>query len=92
MNFENVLDILPAPEKGTIDAAEWCCPKPSTDFGFHKVLKHYDLRGLHQVVVNADMCLNKDVYNSLTDHQKKAFEVAANPDLWRIGLTWPLPI
>ena len=21
-------DILPALEKGTIDAAEWCCPKP----------------------------------------------------------------
>ncbi len=65
-------DILPALEKGTIDAAEWCCPKPDMDFGFHKVLKHYYLQGLHQVVVNADMYLNKDVYNSLTDHQKKA--------------------
>ena len=31
-------DILPALEKGTIDAAEWCCPKPDMDFGFHKVL------------------------------------------------------
>jgi TRAP-type mannitol/chloroaromatic compound transport system substrate-binding protein len=74
-------DILPALEKGTIDAAEWCCPKPDMDFGFHKVLKHYYLQGLHQVVVNADMYLNKDVYNSLTDHQKKAFEVAANASL-----------
>ncbi len=74
-------DILPALEKGTIDAAEWCCPKPDMDFGFHKVLKHYYLQGLHQVVVNADLYLNKDVYNSLTDHQKKAFEVAANASL-----------
>ena len=74
-------DIMPALEKGTIDAAEWCCPKPDMDFGFHKVLKHYYLQGLHQVVVNADMYLNKDVYNSLTDHQKKAFEVAANASL-----------
>ncbi len=40
MNFETVVDILPALEKGTIDATEWCCPKPSTDFGVHKVLKH----------------------------------------------------
>ncbi|NBR40259.1 MAG: C4-dicarboxylate ABC transporter substrate-binding protein, partial [Alphaproteobacteria bacterium] len=39
------------------------------------------LQGLHQVVVNADLYLNKDVYNSLTDHQKKAFEVAANASL-----------
>ena len=92
MSFETVFDILPALEKGTIDAAEWCCPKPGTDFGFYKVLKNYYLQVLHQVVVNADMCLNQDVYNSLTDHQKKAFEVAANPDLWRISLKWPLPI
>ncbi|NBQ83938.1 MAG: C4-dicarboxylate ABC transporter substrate-binding protein, partial [Alphaproteobacteria bacterium] len=74
-------DILPALEKGTIDAAEWCCPKPDSVFGFQKVLKHYYLQGLHQVVVNADLYLNKDVYNSLTDHQKKAFEVAANASL-----------
>jgi TRAP-type mannitol/chloroaromatic compound transport system substrate-binding protein len=74
-------DILPALEKGTIDAAEWCCPKPDSVFGFQKVLKHYYLQGLHQVVVNADMYINGDVYNSLTDHQKKALEVAANASL-----------
>jgi TRAP-type mannitol/chloroaromatic compound transport system substrate-binding protein len=74
-------DILPALEKGTIDAAEWCCPKPDSVFGFQKVLKHYYLQGLHQVVVNADLYVNGDVYNSMTDHQKKAMEVAANASL-----------
>ena len=74
-------DILPALEKGTIDAAEWCCPKPDSIFGFQKVLKHYYLQGLHQVVVNADIYINGDVYNGLTDHQKKALEVAANASL-----------
>ena len=74
-------DILPALEKGTIDAAEWCCPKPDSVFGLHKVLKHYYLQGLHQVVVNADVYINGDVYESLTDHQKKAIEVAANASL-----------
>ena len=74
-------DILPALEKGTIDAAEWCCPKPDSVFGFQKVLKHYYLQGLHQVVVNADMYINGDVYNAMTDHQKKALEVAANASL-----------
>jgi len=74
-------DILPALEKGTIDAAEWCCPKPDSVFGFQKVLKHYYLQGLHQVVVNADMYINGDVYNGMTDHQKKALEVAANASL-----------
>jgi len=74
-------DILPALEKGTIDAAEWCCPKPDSVFGFQKVLKHYYLQGLHQVVVNADFYINGDVYKSLTPLQKKAIEVAANASL-----------
>jgi TRAP-type mannitol/chloroaromatic compound transport system substrate-binding protein len=74
-------DILPALEKGTIDAAEWCCPKPDSVFGFQKVLKHYYLQGLHQVVVNADLYINKDVYNGLTPLQQKALEVAANASL-----------
>ncbi len=74
-------DILPALEKGTIDAAEWCCPKPDSVFGFQNVLKHYYLQGLHQVVVNADLYINGDVYDSLTDHQKKAIEVSANASL-----------
>jgi len=74
-------DILPALEAGTIDAAEWCCPKPDMTFGFQKVLKHYYLQGLHQVVVNADIYINGKVYRSLTDLQKKAFEVASNASL-----------
>jgi TRAP-type mannitol/chloroaromatic compound transport system substrate-binding protein len=76
-------DILPALEKGTIDAAEWCCPKPDSVFGFQKVLKHYYLQGLHQVVVNADIYINGDVYRSLTPMQQKAIEVAANASLMK---------
>jgi TRAP-type mannitol/chloroaromatic compound transport system substrate-binding protein len=74
-------DILPALEKGVIDAAEWCCPKPDMVFGFQKVLKHYYLQGLHQVVVNADMYLNGDVWASMTPHQQKAMQVAADASL-----------
>jgi len=74
-------DILPALEKGTIDAAEWCCPKPDSVFGFQKVLKHYYLQGLHQVVVNADLYVNGDVYKKMSKREKKAMEVAANASL-----------
>ena len=76
-------DILPALEKGTIDAAEWCCPKPDSVFGFQKILKHYYLQGLHQVVVNADMYINKDVWNSLKPEHQKAMEIAADASLMR---------
>ena len=74
-------DILPALEKGTIDAAEWCCPKPDSVFGFQKVLKHYYLQGLHQVTVNADMYVNKDFYNGLTELEQKALEIASTASL-----------
>ncbi|MEM6596169.1 MAG: TRAP transporter substrate-binding protein [Pseudomonadota bacterium] len=74
-------DILPALEKGTIDAAEWCCPKPDSVFGFQKVLKHYYLQGLHQVTVNADMYVNRDFYDSLTELEQKALEVASTASL-----------
>lgn len=76
-------DILPALEKGVLDAAEWCCPKPDMTFGFHKVMKHYYLEGLHQVVVNADLYINGDVWKSLSPGQQKAVEVAANASLMK---------
>ena len=76
-------DILPGLEKGVIDAAEWCCPKPDMVYGFQKVLKHYYLEGLHQVVVNADLYLNGDVWKSLSPAQQKAIEVAANASLMK---------
>lgn len=74
-------DILPALERGVIDAAEWCCPKPDSVFGFQNVLKHYYLQGLHQNVVNADIYINRDVWNSLSEQHQKAIEVAANAAL-----------
>ena len=74
-------DILPALEAGTIDAAEWCCPKPDMVFGFQKVLKHYYLQGLHQVVVNADFYINGSKYKKMSALEKKALEVAANASL-----------
>ena len=74
-------DILPALEKGVIDAAEWCCPKPDSVFGFQKVLKNYYLQGLHQVVVNADIYINGDVWKGLTDSQRNAMNVAADASL-----------
>jgi TRAP-type mannitol/chloroaromatic compound transport system substrate-binding protein len=76
-------EILPALEKGVLDAAEWCCPKPDMTYGFQKVLKHYYLEGLHQVVVNADLYINGDIWKSLSPGQQKAIEVASNASLMK---------
>ena len=76
-------DIMPALEKGVLDGAEWCCPKPDMTYGFHKVMKHYYLQGLHQVVVNADVYFNGDVWKKLTPGQQKAIEGSANASLMK---------
>lgn len=76
-------DILPSLEKGVIDAAEWCCPKPDSVFGFQKVLKHYYLEGLHQNVVNADMYINGDVWKKMSPGQRKAMEIASEAALMK---------
>jgi TRAP-type mannitol/chloroaromatic compound transport system substrate-binding protein len=65
-------DIVPALDRGVLDGAEWCCPKPDLVYGFQRHMKHYYLQGLHQIVVNADIYFNGDVWNSLTEHQQKA--------------------
>jgi TRAP-type mannitol/chloroaromatic compound transport system substrate-binding protein len=52
-------------------------------FGFQKVLKHYYLQGLHQVVVNADIYINGDVWKKLTPDQQNAMQVAADASLMR---------
>jgi TRAP-type mannitol/chloroaromatic compound transport system substrate-binding protein len=76
-------EILPALEKGLLDGAEWCCPKPDMTYGFHRVMKHYYQQGLHQVVVNADLYINGDVWKKLTPGQQKAIEVSANASLMK---------
>jgi TRAP-type mannitol/chloroaromatic compound transport system substrate-binding protein len=74
-------DIVPALDRGVLDGAEWCCPKPDLVYGFQRHMKHYYLQGLHQIVVNADIYFNGDVWDGLTDHQRNVIEVAANASL-----------
>ena len=74
---------MPALEQGIIDAAEWCCPAPDRQYGISEVLKNYYLQGLHQVVVNGDFYINKDVYKDFSKQQKQAIETAANASLMK---------
>ena len=76
-------DLLPALEQGMIDAAEWCCPAPDRQYGISEVLKNYYLQGLHQIVVNGDFYINKDVYKDFSKQQKQAIETAANASLMK---------
>ena len=55
--------------------------KTRLNFWFPKVLKHYYLQGLHQVVVNADFYITGKTYKAMSAHEKKSLEVAANASL-----------
>lgn len=69
-------EIMPALEKGVLDAGEWI--KPSTDIkmGFHDVLKYYCLEGLHQADTLAMIIINGDAWRELPVDLQTMIDVA----------------
>ena len=61
-------DIIPAAQRGVIDAAEWISPADDAILGFQEIWKHFYLQGLHQVISIGDVIINKTWYNSLPQH------------------------
>jgi TRAP-type mannitol/chloroaromatic compound transport system substrate-binding protein len=56
-------EIVPAAQRGTIDAAEWIGPADDRNLGLHTVWKNYYLQGLHQSTDVGEILWNKDWYN-----------------------------
>lgn len=69
-------EILPAAQRGVIDAAEWGFPSDDLAFGFHRVWKNYYLQGLHQVTVVADLIINGDFWSKLPPDVQAMVETA----------------
>lgn len=69
-------EILPAAQRGVIDAAEWGFPSDDLAFGFHRVWKHYYLQGLHQVTVVADLMINGEFWSKLPPDIQAMLETA----------------
>jgi TRAP-type mannitol/chloroaromatic compound transport system substrate-binding protein len=69
-------EIIPAAERGVLDAAEWCCPVTDLAYGFQRAFKYYYLQGLHQSTVNADIYINKNFWNKLPKDVQAIFEGA----------------
>ena len=70
-------EIVPAAQRGVIDAAEWIGPADDMALGFHTVFKHYYLQGLHQSTDVGELLLNKTVWNKLPADLKLVVETAA---------------
>jgi TRAP-type mannitol/chloroaromatic compound transport system substrate-binding protein len=63
-------EIVPALERGVIDAFEYNNPTSDRAFGAHDVAEHYYLGSYHQAVEYFEIMFNKDVYDGLADEQK----------------------
>jgi TRAP-type mannitol/chloroaromatic compound transport system substrate-binding protein len=69
-------EIVPAAQRGVIDAAEWIGPADDMILGFHNVFKHYYLQGLHQSSDVGEVLINKTVWNKLPADLKAVVEGA----------------
>ena len=69
-------EIVPAAQRGIIDAAEWIGPADDMILGFHTVFKHYYLQGLHQSTDVGELLINKTVWDKLPADLKAIVETA----------------
>jgi TRAP-type mannitol/chloroaromatic compound transport system substrate-binding protein len=69
-------EIVPAAQRGVIDAAEWIGPADDMILGFQNVFKHYYLQGLHQSSDVGELLVNKNVWNKLPNDLKAVIEGA----------------
>lgn len=70
-------EIVPAAQRGVIDAAEWIGPADDVALGFHTVFKHYYLQGLHQSTDVGELLINKTVWNKIPADLKAVIEGSA---------------
>jgi len=71
-------EIVPAAQRGLLDAAEWIGPADDMILGFHTVFKHYYLQGLHQSTDVGELLINKDVWNKLPADLKAIVQAAVD--------------
>lgn len=69
-------EIVPALERGTLDASEYSDPTSDMSAGFHEVRKFYHLPGIHQPTGTMDFIINKKKYDELSADLKAIIEYA----------------
>ncbi|MCA8929328.1 MAG: TRAP transporter substrate-binding protein [Alphaproteobacteria bacterium] len=74
-------DIYPALELGSIDATEFSMPSIDESYGFYQIAKHYYFPGWHQPSSYAELAINLDEWNSLSDHQRFVIETVCKANL-----------
>ncbi len=70
-------EIVPALERGVIEAFEFNNPTADSQFGAQDVSKHYHMGSYHQAAEFFEIIFNKDRYESLPAEQQAILEYAA---------------
>lgn len=74
-------EIVPAAQRGVIDAAEWIGPADDMNLGLQKVWKYYYLQGLHQQSDVGQILFNKGFWDSLPPDLQEIMRSAAKANM-----------
>lgn len=70
-------EIFTSLQAGAIDATELCCAWLDSANGFHQYTKYYYTPGWQEVNSAGEIGINADVFDSLSEHDKKIMQHAA---------------
>ncbi len=70
-------EIVPAMERGVIDAFEFNNPTSDREFGAQDVAKHYHLGSYHQAAEFFEILFNRDLFEGLSEEERYILEHAA---------------
>jgi TRAP-type mannitol/chloroaromatic compound transport system substrate-binding protein len=76
-------EIVPAAQKGVIDAAEWINPGEDIKLGLQQIWKNYYLQGIHQASDLGEIIINKDFWKKLSPEDQAIFKVAAQASVMK---------
>jgi TRAP-type mannitol/chloroaromatic compound transport system substrate-binding protein len=76
-------DIYAALERGTIDATEFSTPAADVGLGFYQIADYYYFPGWHQQSAFAQLLVNLDAWNGLSEAHRTAIEMACDAAITR---------
>jgi TRAP-type mannitol/chloroaromatic compound transport system substrate-binding protein len=70
-------EIMPALKSGALDASEWAGPWPDMAMGLQKVVDYYYYPGFHEPGTNNAVGINKGVWESFDESDRRVIEAVA---------------
>ncbi len=79
-------EIVPAAERGVIDAAEWAGPIFDKRLGLHGIFKNYYVAGMHDPIAANEILINTDAWATLSPDLQEIVKATAT----EVSLRWLL--